>query len=291
MKVTIDAPRAWGTSVHSRPGTPGDTTRRGRHPDHLDLLEAHAVFVMREVSAECERPVLLFSGGKDSAVLLRLAEKAFRPGRFPFPIMHVDTGHNFEEVIEFRDKRVVELGEELVVTSVQDSITSGRVADPGPGESRNRLQNVTLLDAIAEHRFDACIGGARARRTKRGQRRGSCRFATRAGSGTRRANAQSCGTSTTDRSARANIYVRSRSRTGPSSTSGSTSAASTSSYHRSTSLTDGWWWNETACCWPSPIGSLHDPTSHHKRRAFVSEPSATPRAREQSAQRQGRSTR
>ncbi|MGD0254677.1 MAG: sulfate adenylyltransferase subunit CysD [Acidimicrobiales bacterium] len=161
MKVTIDAPRAWGTSVHSRPGTPDDTARRGRHPDHLDLLEAHAVFVMREVSAECERPVLLFSGGKDSAVLLRLAEKAFRPGRFPFPIMHVDTGHNFEEVIEFRDKRVVELGEELVVASVQDSITSGRVADPGPAESRNRLQSVTLLDAIAEHRFDACIGGAR----------------------------------------------------------------------------------------------------------------------------------
>ncbi|MGD0321776.1 MAG: sulfate adenylyltransferase subunit CysD [Acidimicrobiales bacterium] len=131
------------------------------HPDHLDLLEAHAVFVMREVAAECERPVLLFSGGKDSAVLLRLAEKAFRPGRFPFPVMHVDTGHNFDEVIEFRDKRVAELGEELAVASVQKSIDSGRVADPGPGESRNRLQSVTLLDAIAEHGFDACIGGAR----------------------------------------------------------------------------------------------------------------------------------
>jgi sulfate adenylyltransferase subunit 2 len=130
-------------------------------PDHLDLLEAHAVFVMREVAAECERPVLLFSGGKDSAVLLRLAEKAFRPGRFPFPIMHVDTGHNFPEVLEFRDKRVAELGEDLLVASVQESIDQGRVLDPGPGLSRNGLQSVTLLDAIARHGFDACIGGAR----------------------------------------------------------------------------------------------------------------------------------
>jgi sulfate adenylyltransferase subunit 2 len=130
-------------------------------PDHLDLLEAHAVFVMREVAAECEHPVLLFSGGKDSAVLLRLAEKAFRPGRFPFPMMHVDAGHNFPEVLEFRDKRVAELGEELLVASVQESIEQGRALDPGPGMSRNRLQSVTLLDAIARHGFDACIGGAR----------------------------------------------------------------------------------------------------------------------------------
>ena len=130
-------------------------------PDHLDLLEAHAVFVLREVAAECERPVLLFSGGKDSAVLLRLAEKAFRPGRFPFPVMHVDTGHNFDEVLEFRDKRMADLGEELIVASVQDSIDRGRVLDPGPRGSRNRLQSVTLLDAIAAHGFDACIGGAR----------------------------------------------------------------------------------------------------------------------------------
>jgi len=134
--------------------------RPGR-PDHLDLLEAHAVFVLREVAAECERPVLLFSGGKDSAVLLRLAEKAFRPGRFPFPILHVDTGHNFDDVLEFRDKRIAELGEELLVASVQESIDAGRVADPGPGESRNRLQSTTLLHAIATHGFDACIGGAR----------------------------------------------------------------------------------------------------------------------------------
>lgn len=129
--------------------------------DHLDLLEAHAVFVMREVAAECRHPVLLFSGGKDSAVLLRLAEKAFRPARLPFPILQVDTGHNFPEVVEFRDRRVAELGEHLIVASVQDSIDSGRISDPGFGASRNRLQSKTLLEAIAAHGFDACIGGAR----------------------------------------------------------------------------------------------------------------------------------
>ncbi|HZT67579.1 MAG TPA: sulfate adenylyltransferase subunit CysD [Acidimicrobiales bacterium] len=128
---------------------------------HLDMLESQAVFIMREVAAECERPVLLFSGGKDSAVLLRLAEKAFRPGRFPFPVMHVDTGHNFAEVLAFRDRRMADLGEQLIVASVEESIRSGRVADPGPGASRNRLQSVTLLDAVAAHGFDACIGGAR----------------------------------------------------------------------------------------------------------------------------------
>ena len=129
---------------------------------HLRALEAEAIFIMREAAAEFERPVLLFSGGKDSAVLLRLAEKAFRPGRFPFPIMQIDTGHNFPEVIEFRDRRVAELGERLIVRKVQDSIDRGRVAEPkGPGASRNRLQTVTLLDAIEEFRFDAAIGGAR----------------------------------------------------------------------------------------------------------------------------------
>jgi sulfate adenylyltransferase subunit 2 len=117
---------------------------------------------MREVAAEFERPVLLFSGGKDSIVLLRLAEKAFRPGGFPFPVMHVDTGHNFPEVLEFRDRRVAELGERLIVASVQESIDRGRAVEVGgPRASRNRLQTVTLLDAIAEHRFDAAFGGAR----------------------------------------------------------------------------------------------------------------------------------
>ena len=129
--------------------------------DHLALLESHAIFVLREVAAESERPVLLFSGGKDSAVLLHLAVKAFRPARFPFPIMHIDTGHNFPEVIAYRDARVAELGERLIVARVQDSIDRGRVADPGHGKSRNRAQATTLLDAISEHNFDAAIGGAR----------------------------------------------------------------------------------------------------------------------------------
>jgi sulfate adenylyltransferase subunit 2 len=129
---------------------------------HLDELESEAVHIFREVAAELERPVLLFSGGKDSIVLLRLAEKAFRPGKFPFPIMHVDTGHNFPEAIEYRDRRVSELGERLVVASVQESIDKGRVVEEtGPRASRNRLQTTTLLDAIEEHGFDAAIGGAR----------------------------------------------------------------------------------------------------------------------------------
>jgi sulfate adenylyltransferase subunit 2 len=129
---------------------------------HLDDLEAAAIHIFREVAAELERPVLLFSGGKDSIVLLRLAEKAFRPGKFPFPVMHVDTGHNFPEVIEFRDRRVREIDERLIVASVQESIDKGRVVEEtGPRASRNRLQTTTLLDAIEEHQFDAAIGGAR----------------------------------------------------------------------------------------------------------------------------------
>jgi sulfate adenylyltransferase subunit 2 len=130
--------------------------------DHLKVLESEAIHVMREVASEFERPVMLFSGGKDSIVMLRLAEKAFRPGRFPFPLMHVDTGHNFPEVIEFRDRRVRELGERLVIASVQESIDKGRVVDEtGPRASRNQLQIVPLLDALHEHGFDAAFGGAR----------------------------------------------------------------------------------------------------------------------------------
>jgi len=129
---------------------------------HLRALEAEAIHVIREVAAERERPALLFSGGKDSIVLVRLAQKAFAPGRIPFPLLHVDTGHNFPEVIEFRDRLVSELGLTLLVGSVQASIDQGRVREEtGPRASRNRLQTVTLLDAIAEHRLDACFGGAR----------------------------------------------------------------------------------------------------------------------------------
>jgi sulfate adenylyltransferase subunit 2 len=130
--------------------------------DSLDALEAEAVHIIREVAATFERPVLLFSGGKDSAVMLHLAVKAFWPARLPFPVMHVDTGHNFDEVIAYRDRRVAELGATLVVASVQASIDAGRVVEEtGPRASRNRLQSVTLLDAIAEHRFDAVFGGGR----------------------------------------------------------------------------------------------------------------------------------
>jgi sulfate adenylyltransferase subunit 2 len=129
---------------------------------HLEALESEAIHILREVAAQLERPVLLFSGGKDSIVLLRLAEKAFRPARFPFPLMHVDTGHNFPEVLEFRDRRVAELGERLIVASVQESIDAGRVVEQtGPRASRNRLQTITLLDALEQHGFDAAIGGAR----------------------------------------------------------------------------------------------------------------------------------
>src|SRR5947209_436484 len=129
--------------------------------DHLDWLESEAIYILREVAGQCQNPVLFFSGGKDSLVLLRLAEKAFRPAAFPFPLLHVDTGHNFPEVIGFRDWRVTQLGERLIVRSVEDSIIRGRVVLRHPDESRNRHQSVTLLDAIEEFGFDALIGGAR----------------------------------------------------------------------------------------------------------------------------------
>jgi sulfate adenylyltransferase subunit 2 len=129
--------------------------------DHLDVLESHALFILREVVAECERPVLLFSGGKDSAVLLNLAAKAFAPQQLPFPVLHIDTGQNFTEVLRFRDRTVEALGARLLVAKVQDTINQGKVIDPGPLGSRNRLQTVTLLDAITDNSFDAAFGGAR----------------------------------------------------------------------------------------------------------------------------------
>ena len=128
---------------------------------HLDWLEAEAIHIMREVAGQCSNPVLLFSGGKDSICMLRIAEKAFRPGRFPFPLMHIDTGHNYKEVTDFRDKRAAELGERLIVRSVEDSMKRGTVVLKHANESRNKHQSVTLLEAIEEFGFDACIGGAR----------------------------------------------------------------------------------------------------------------------------------
>jgi sulfate adenylyltransferase subunit 2 len=155
------------SSDTARPGTSAGASvtalvRPVEHPlGHLDLLESLAIFIIREVAAESERPVLLFSGGKDSAVLLHLASKAFRPGRIPFPVLHVDTGHNFSEVLDYRDAQVEAEGARLLVAKVQDSIDNGRVADPGDGASRNRLQTTTLLDAINANQFDAAFGGAR----------------------------------------------------------------------------------------------------------------------------------
>ena len=128
---------------------------------HLDWLESEAVYILREVAGQCQNPVLFFSGGKDSIVLLRLAEKAFRPGRFPFPLLHIDPGHNYAEVIEFRDRRAAELGERLLVRSVEDSMRRGTVRLQSENHSRNAAQSVTLLEAITELGFDAAIGGAR----------------------------------------------------------------------------------------------------------------------------------
>lgn len=128
---------------------------------HLDWLESEAIHIMREVAGQCSNPVLLFSGGKDSLCLLRIAEKAFRPGRFPFPLMHIDTGHNYPEVIEFRDNKTKELGERLIVASLEDSMKKGTVVLKSDDEPRNKYQSITLLEAIKEHGFDCCIGGAR----------------------------------------------------------------------------------------------------------------------------------
>ena len=128
---------------------------------HLDWLESEAIHIMREVAGQCSNPVLLFSGGKDSLCLLRIAEKAFRPGRFPFPLMHIDTGHNYPEVIKFRDKKTKELGERLIVASLEDSMKKGTIVLKTPDEPRNKYQSITLLEAIEENEFDCCIGGAR----------------------------------------------------------------------------------------------------------------------------------
>jgi sulfate adenylyltransferase subunit 2 len=147
MSAVLEKPRPGGGALPVR--------------SHLDWLESEAIFILREVAGECANPVLFFSGGKDSIVLLRLAEKAFRPAKFPFPLLHIDTGHNFPEVIAFRDARAAELGERLLVRSVEDSMRRGTVRLRHDDDSRNAAQSVTLLEAIAEFGFDAAIGGAR----------------------------------------------------------------------------------------------------------------------------------
>jgi len=152
---------SFGVNAAARDPVIPQTRRAHRQLSNLESLEAESIHVIREVAAEFERPVLLFSGGKDSAVMLRLAEKAFSPAPIPFPVMHVDTGHNFPEALEFRDRRIAELGVRLVVASVPDAIAAGRVVEDRPGASRNRLQTTVLLETIAEHRFDAVFGGGR----------------------------------------------------------------------------------------------------------------------------------
>ncbi|HSF47129.1 MAG TPA: sulfate adenylyltransferase subunit CysD [Burkholderiales bacterium] len=148
-----------GVSSHAK--REHDSIHSPRRLTHLEVLESEAIHILREVAGECRNPALLFSGGKDSIVLLRLAEKAFRPGRFPFPLLHVDTGHNFPEVIAFRDARVKELSEQLIVRSVEDTIRQGKVVEKKAAQSRNAFQSVTLLEAVEEFGFDALIGGAR----------------------------------------------------------------------------------------------------------------------------------
>src|ERR1700759_57320 len=192
---------------------------------HLDALEAEAIFVMREVVAEFERPVLLFSGGKDSIVMLRLAEKAFHPARIPFPVMHVDTGHNFPEVLAYRDRRVNELGIGLIVASVPEAIESGLVRE-SPDGMRNRIQTPVLLDAVEKYRFDALFGGARRDEEKARAKERVFSFRDEFGQWTRRTSGRSCGSWTTAGTTRATRSGWSRCPTGPSWTSGTTSPRS-----------------------------------------------------------------
>ena len=161
LAIDTEITRNGSSAANERPLVSDVADGALRRLRHLEVLESESIHILREVAAECRNPVLLFSGGKDSIVLLRLAEKAFRPARFPFPLMHIDTEHNFPEVVAFRDRRAAELGERLIVRSVQQSIDQGRVVLRSPDESRNVHQSVTLLDAITEFGFDACIGGAR----------------------------------------------------------------------------------------------------------------------------------
>ncbi len=204
----------------------------------MQALESESIYIFREVAAQFERPVLLFSGGKDSIVLMRLAEKAFRPGKFPFPVMHVDTGHNFPEVIEFRDQLVEQLGERLIVASVQESIDRGRVREEtGPRASRNRLQTVTLLDAIAEHGFDAAFGGARRDEEKARAKERVFSFRDDFGQWDPKHQRPELWSLYNGRIHRVSTYASSRSPTGPRWTSGSTSRRSTSPCRRSTTPT------------------------------------------------------
>ena len=226
----------------------------------LDLLESEAVHILREVAGEFERPVLLFSGGKDSIVLVHLAVKAFWPGRVPFPLLHVDTGHNFEEVLAFRDRWVAQLGVRLVVATVEESIARGRVADT-PGLSRNPLQTVTLLDAIAEHRFDAVFGGARRDEEKSRAKERVFSLRDEFGQWDPRRQRPELWDLYNGRHRPGSTCGCSRCRTGPSSTSGPTSDASAWPFRESISRTPGPCSGGTACGCPTRRTSRAAPAS------------------------------
>ena len=231
MTMTVD-PEA-RASIPPLPASSNDDAT------HLARLESEAIHIMREVAAECVNPALLFSGGKDSIVMLRLAEKAFRPGRFPFPLMHIDTGHNFPEVIAFRDARVAELGERLIVRTLDESIAKGRVRLKSPDELRNPHQSVTLLDAIEEFGFDALFGGARRDEEKARAKERIFSFRDAFGQWDPKNQRPELWNCTTRASTRASTCACSRSRTGPSSTCGSTSPANGSRCRASTTRTCG----------------------------------------------------
>jgi len=201
---------------------------------HLVQLEHEAVYIFREVAAQFERPTLLFSGGKDSSVLVHLAGKAFCPAKIPFPLLHIDTGHNFPETLAFRDALVERLGLRLIVRCVEDTIRTGRVQEePGTNASRNALQTVTLLDAIAEFQFDACIGGGRRDEEKARAKERIFSHRDEFGQWDPKTNAPNSGTYSTDANARANTSVSFPSAIGRNWISGSISNGKSSTCHRS----------------------------------------------------------
>jgi sulfate adenylyltransferase subunit 2 len=231
------------------------TTAQLARVDQLRVLEAEAVHILREVAAELERPVLLFSGGKDSIVLLRLAEKVFAPMPLPFGVLHVDTGHNFPEVLEFRDRRIADAGHELIVASVQKSIDEGRVRELGPHASRNQLQTRTLLDALEEGRFDAAFGGGRRDEERARAKERVFSFRDEFGRWEPRAQRAEPWTLYNGRIRRGE-HIRAF----PISNWTELDvwnyiALEELELPRSTSPTRAKWWSATACCWPSPSTS------------------------------------
>jgi sulfate adenylyltransferase subunit 2 len=230
----------------------------------LQTLEAEAIFIIREVVAEFERPVLLFSGGKDSITMLRLAEKAFHPARIPFPVMHVDTGHNFQEVLDFRDRRVEELGVQLVVASVQEAIDNGSVVEP-PDGTRNRIQTPVLLDALEKHRFTAIFGGARRDEDKARAKERIFSFRDDFGQWDPKNQRPELWSLYNGGSTTARASGSSRCPTGPSSTSGSTSSGRASSCRRSTSRTSGRC-SPGAACSSASIRTAGPATARRSRR-------------------------